>query len=77
MTHQHMLFIPFGDTHEMASPAPTSHSQPATKHQNVPITAEISDFPCITPENSLPLHPIPTLEGVCPEKSVTQWFFLG
>lgn len=56
MTHQHMLFIPFGGTHEMASPAPTSHSQPATTHQNVPITAEISDFPCITPENSLPLQ---------------------
>ena len=57
MTHQDMLFIPFGDTHEMASPVPTSHSQPATTHQNVPITAEISDFPCKSPENSLPLQP--------------------
>lgn len=49
MTHQDMLFIPFGDTHEMASAQ-------ATKPQNTSTTAEFSNFPCITPENSLPLQ---------------------
>jgi hypothetical protein len=49
MTHSDMLFIPFGDTHEMASAQ-------ATMPQNTSTTAEFSNFPCITPENSLPLQ---------------------
>ena len=75
MTHQDMLFIPFGDTHEMASPAPTSHSQPATTHQNVPITAEISDFPCITPENSLPLRPETDTDMAKKEINTDLWVY--
>ena len=35
------------------------------------------NFSCTYTFFFVPLHPNPTLEGVCPAKSVSQWFFLG
>ena len=49
MKHQDMLFIPFGDTYEMAS----SH---ASTSQITHSSAEISDFPCITEEKAVSLQ---------------------
>lgn len=57
MTHSDMLFIPFGETNQMASSAPSSAETTTFAPQNIACTTEIFDFPCKSNEKSLPLQP--------------------
>ena len=65
-----MLFIPFGDTYEMAS----SH---ASTSQITHSSAENSDFPCITEEKAVSLQSIPKKFYIKNNVSMHQWLKSG